>query len=61
MMFTVNFPDSQNLVAWTMTISGDVAASPVSNRVAVGWLKPWATDPLDTTQHDQGENWKEAL
>ena len=52
MMFTVNFPDSQNLVAWTMTISGDVAASPVSNRVAVGWLKPWATDPLDTTQHD---------
>jgi hypothetical protein len=35
-----------------MTISGNVAASPVSDRVAVAWLQPWATDPTDTTQHD---------
>ncbi len=51
-MFTINYPPQQQEVAWTMIIGGTAAASPVSDRVAVGWLKLCATDPLDTTQHD---------
>lgn len=52
-------------IVYTMTISADVAASPVSNRVAVGWMHPCATEP-DTTQYDNdvivcisndGETW----
>lgn len=36
----------------TTIIGSEVGCSPVSNRVAVAWLKPWATDPIDTTQYD---------
>ncbi len=50
--FTIDFPPSQTEVATTMTISSTLAASPVSDRVALAYLGPWATDPVDTTQHD---------
>ena len=49
--FTINFDPQQTEICWTETISGTVAASPVSDRVAVAYLGPWATSP-DTTQHD---------
>ena len=49
--FTLDFDDEQQEIATTMTISGTVAASPVSNRVAMAYLSPWATD-TSTTQHD---------
>jgi len=64
--FSFEYNGSQELIAWTMTISGQVASSPVSDRVAIAYLQPWTTDPSDTTQHDNdvvlvisedGETW----
>ena len=52
MGYTINFPPSQTEVGLTTTISSTAAASPVSGRVAIAYLSPWATDILDTTQHD---------
>ena len=49
--FALNFDDEQQEICTTMTISGTVAASPVSDRVAIAYLEPWATDTA-TTQHD---------
>ncbi len=48
----VTFSPEWVMVAAAVTISGTVAASPVSDRVVVGWLLPSATHPTDTTQHD---------
>ena len=41
----------QQYVAWTEVIASDVAASPVSDKVAIGWMHFPATGP-DTTQYD---------
>ena len=41
----------QEEITWTMTISPDVAASPVSNKVVIGWMQMNATEP-DTGQYD---------
>ena len=50
--YTVNWdPAQQEYIDWTTCIAGNVAASSISNRVAVAWLKPMATTP-DTTQYD---------
>ncbi|MBU0518878.1 T9SS type A sorting domain-containing protein [bacterium] len=49
-------PDTWELVAWTMTIAGDVATSPVSDRVAFAWTYPldenFPTLPGDYSQYD---------
>ncbi len=50
--YTITYPDSQTQLGVSMMISQTVAASPVSDRVALAYLEVWATDPLDTTQHD---------
>ena len=49
--YTIDFDAEQIPMATTMTISSTVAASPVSGRVAIAYLEPWATAG-DTTQHD---------
>ena len=49
---SLSFTGNQEEIAWTETISGTVAASPVSDKVAIAYLKPWATDSSVTTQND---------
>ena len=41
---------AQEYMTWTMVIASDVAASPVSDRVAIGWMQMAATG--DTNQYD---------
>ena len=50
--FTINFetPEQQEIV-WTMVIASDIAASPVSDKVAFSWMHFPATG-ADTTQYD---------
>ena len=43
--------EEQELVCWTNVIASTVAASPVSDRVAVGWLEMAATG-IDSNQYD---------
>ena len=59
------YPDSQQFTGYTEVISAEVAASPVSDRVAVAWMDFCATNP-DTSQYDNnliicisedGETW----
>ncbi|NQS96924.1 MAG: T9SS type A sorting domain-containing protein [candidate division Zixibacteria bacterium] len=51
MSFTIIHETPEQIeIDWTMTISADVAASPVSNRVAIGWMQMAATG--DTSQYD---------
>ena len=48
----MNMSPEQEMVSWTMTISAEIASSPVSSRSALGFMQMCATDPLDTTQYD---------
>ena len=41
---------AQEMMTWTMVIASDVGASPVSDRVAIGWMQMAATG--DTNQYD---------
>jgi len=47
-------PDTWDEVTWTMTIAGDVATSPVSDRVAFAW-----TYPLDPMFPDPGGDYSQ--
>jgi len=49
--FSLEVCDEQEEIAWTTTIAADIAASPVSNRVAIGRLEFCATGQ-DTNQYD---------
>ena len=50
--YTINFETPEQIeIVWTEVIASDVAASPVSNRVAIGWMEFNATNP-DTNQID---------
>ena len=45
-------PEEFEHIADTEVLAMVAAASPVSNRVAIAWLEPWATDLSDTNQYD---------
>ena len=48
----INTCAEQQFIAYTDEIASDVAASPVSNRVAVGWLKNTSYGPPDYYRND---------
>ena len=48
--FAITTCTAQELITWTMVIASDIAASPVSNRVAIGYMQMAATG--DTNQYD---------
>ena len=57
LLYTVTYMDQyganrQEPFDTTTVIASEVACSPVSNRVAIAWLEPSATDPADTNQYD---------
>jgi len=49
--FSLDVCEAQELIEWTEVIAADVAASPVSDRVAMGYMQMCATQP-ETTQTD---------